>query len=170
MQPSGIISVNIWQILVSLANLVILFLIVKKFLYKPVTKMLSERQALIDEKNKQTQENLEEAQNTRNKLEEELGKAQEKAEEILNDASVSAERRREKILAQANDEAQDIIRHARNEAELEKKKAQGEIKAQIVDVSFALGEKIIEREIKEEDHHRLIDDFISKIGEEEKEE
>ena len=170
MQPSGIISVNIWQILVSLANLVILFLIVKKFLYKPVTKMLSERQALIDEKNKQTQENLEEAQKTKNKLEEELGKAQEKAEEILKDASVSAERRREKILAQANDEAQDIIRHARNEAELEKKKAQGEIKAQIVDVSFALGEKIIEREIKEEDHHRLIDDFISKIGEEENEE
>lgn len=165
MQPSGIISVNIWQILVSLANLVILFLIVKKFLYKPVMKMINDRQGLIDEKNKQAKDYLDQAKDSKEKLENELNKAHEKAEEILNDATINAQRRQEKIVEGANEEAKNIIRQAKNEAELEKKKAQSEIKAQIVDVSLALGEKIIEREIKEEDHHRLIDDFISQIGE-----
>ena len=58
---------------------------------------------------------------------------------------------------------------AKAEAELEKKKAQSDIKAQIVDVSVLLSEKLIEREIKEEDHHNLIDSFISQIGDEENE-
>ena len=48
MQTLDVISVNIWQMLVSLANLVLIFLMVKKFLYKPVMKMLSERQSTIN--------------------------------------------------------------------------------------------------------------------------
>ena len=44
------------------------------------------------------------------------------------------------------------------------KKAESEIKTQIVDVSFELSKKIIEREINKEDHHKLIDSFIEQIG------
>ena len=43
-----VISVNIWLILISLCNLLILFLILKKFLFKPVTKTLDERKKAID--------------------------------------------------------------------------------------------------------------------------
>ena len=170
MQPSGIISVNIWQILVSLANLVILFLIVKKFLYKPVTKMLNDRRALLDKQNKEASDNLQQAERTREELEKRLENAHIQAEEILDKATVDASRRGEKIVATAQAEAEDIVRQAKVSAELEKKKAQSEIKSQIVDVSFALGEKLIEREIKEEDHRALIDSFISQIGEEADEE
>ena len=48
MQTLDVISVNLWQILASLLNLVLLFLIVKHFFYKPVRKMLDERRATID--------------------------------------------------------------------------------------------------------------------------
>lgn len=47
-----VVSVNIWQILISLANLLLLFLILKKFLYKPVKKVLDARKAAIDEENR----------------------------------------------------------------------------------------------------------------------
>ena len=43
MQTLDIISVNIWQIIISLSNLVILFLLVKKFLFKPVKSMIAKR-------------------------------------------------------------------------------------------------------------------------------
>ena len=164
MQPSEIISVNIWQIVVSLCNLVILFLIVKKFLYKPVCKMLKDREELLENQKQEAQKNLEEAQSTKEELLKELAGANLKAEEILADATVQAERRREKIAEAARAEAEDIVRMAKAEAELAKKQAEAEIKTQIGEVSFALGEKLIEREIKEEDHHQLIDSFISKIG------
>ena len=50
MQTLEVISVNLWQILISLLNLLILFLLFKKFLFKPVNNMLAKRQSEIDEK------------------------------------------------------------------------------------------------------------------------
>ena len=50
MQSLDVISVNIWQILISLINLLIMFLIIKKFLFKPVNNMLAKRQAELDSK------------------------------------------------------------------------------------------------------------------------
>ena len=47
-QTLDIISVNIWQILISLANLLIMFLILKHFLFKPVMKMMAARQAQVE--------------------------------------------------------------------------------------------------------------------------
>lgn len=170
MQPSEIISVNIWQIVVSLCNLVILFLIVKKFLYKPVCNMLKSREELLAQQKEEARKNLEEAKSTKEALDAQLKGASDRANEILAEASLQAEKRREKIAADAQKEAEAIVRQAKTEAELEKKHAEEEIKNQIVEVSFALGEKLIEREIKEEDHHHLIDDFISKIGDDTDEE
>ena len=48
-QSLDVISVNLWDILISLANLLILFILVKKFLFKPVKKVLEKRQSEIDE-------------------------------------------------------------------------------------------------------------------------
>ena len=164
MQPSEIISVNLWQILVSLLNLVILFLIIKKFLYQPVKNVLKSRQDKIDEQNSQAEAYLSEAEETKAQLEAKLNDAENQADEILNEATVNATRRKEKILAEARDEADAIIRQAKTNAELEMKKAESDIKTQIVDVSFELSKKIIEREINKEDHHKLIDSFIEQIG------
>ena len=164
MQPSGIISVNLWQIVVSLLNLVILFLIIKKFLYKPVKNVLKSRQEKLDEKYTQADEYLSEAENAKIELDKKLNDAENRADAILNDATINAEKRKEKIVNEAREEAESIIRQAKSQAELEKKKAESEIKTQIVDVSFELSKKLIEREIKEEDHHKLIDSFITQIG------
>jgi len=169
MQPSEIISVNLWQILVSLLNLVILFLIIKKFLYQPVKNVLKSRQDRIDEKNNMADRYLSEAENTKAELEARLNDAENKADEILNEATVNAQRRKEKIISEARDEADAIVRQAKTNAELEMKRAESDIKAQIVDVSFELSKKIIEREIKEEDHHKLIDSFIEQIGDSDEE-
>ncbi len=169
MQPSEIITVNIWQIVVSLLNLVILFLIVKKFLYKPIKKTLKDREEKLEEKYTEADERLENAKNTEAELNEKLSEADKAAEQIVSDATVVAERRKAEITAEAQAEADNIVRLAHAEAELERKKAQGDIKTQIVDVSLALSEKLIEREIKEEDHHNLIDSFISQIGDEDNE-
>jgi F-type H+-transporting ATPase subunit b len=90
--------------------------------------------------------------------------AEENAEAIIKEATVRAERRSEKIIEEAKEKADVIVRGAQAEALLERKKATEGIKREIVDVSSCLSEKILEREIKKEDHQRLIDSFISEIG------
>ena len=166
MQTLDIISVNLWLILISLLNLVILFLIVKKFLFKPVKRVLEQRQKEIEDRYAQADEANAEAQRSREDWQEKLDGAQAQADAILQDATESARRRGDTLVAEARNQADSIIRTAQNEAELERQKAAAGIKQEIVEVSGALAEKLLEREINQQDHRALIDSFIGEIGDE----
>lgn len=165
MQSLDIISVNLWQILISLANLAILFLLLKKFLYKPVMKMLSAREAEIDSRYNDAETAKTSAEAKDAELTSRLENAKAEAEGIVKEAADMAKARGDKIVEDAKAQAQGIIRQAESNAELEKKRAESAIKTQIIDVSTALTEKMLEREINADDHKALIDDFIDKIGE-----
>ena len=89
-----------------------------------------------------------------------------KADEIIANATENAKRHGERIVLEAQEKAEGIVRVAQNEAELERRKATEDIKREIVEVSGALTEKMLEREINVQDHHALIESFIDKIGEE----
>ena len=167
MQTLDVISVNLWQIVISLANLVIIFLIVKKFLFKPVENVLSKRQNEIDKQYENAAMAEKTAEESKHEWELKMQSAKDEAEEIIKDAEFAAENRGEKIIAQANEKADAIMRRAEKEAELEYKKSEEKIKQEIVGVSAALAEKILDREIKEEDHHKFIESFIENMGESE---
>ncbi len=165
-QTLDVISVNIWQILISLINLLLLFLLVKKFLFKPIKKVLQKRQDEIDEQYKKAETAQAEADKSRDMWEEKLSGARAEADAILKNATLQAKHREETLIINAEQKAEAILRTAQNEAELERKKATEGIKREIVEVSSALTEKMLEREINSDDHRVLIDSFIEKIGEE----
>ena len=164
MQTLEIIGVNLWNILISLANLVLIYLIVKKFLFGPVKKLLADRQASIDAQYAAAAETERAALASRAEWEEKRATANAEADAILKNASELAQRRAAQIVENADQKAAGILRRAESEAELERKKATEGIKQEIVDVSSALAEKMLEREINENDHRTLIDSFIEKIG------
>ena len=166
MQTLDVISVNLWQILISLANLFLLFLILKRFLFKPVKNVLDKRQSELDESYAAAKEAEAQAEAHRASYESKLAEENARADAILEDATSTAKTRGEKIVAEAKERADGILRTAETEAELERKKAEAGIKREIVEVSGALAEKMLEREINTEDHRVLIDSFIEKIGDE----
>lgn len=164
MQNLDVISVNLWQILISLINLVLLFLILKKFLFKPVKKVLDQRQSELDDRYAAAEKATLQANENRLAWEAKLSTADAEADAILQSATDNAKHRTDKMIAEAKERADGIVRTAQNEAELERKKAADGIKREIVEVSGALTEKMLEREINTEDHRELIDSFIEKIG------
>lgn len=166
MQSLDVISVNLWQMLVSLLNLLILFLLIKKFLYKPVKRMLENRQKTIDGDYEAAKTAREAALSEQKAYEEKLSGAKKEADGVIQSAVSIAKARENEILADAKQEAQNIIRQAKENAELEIRKAEESIKTEIVEVGTALSQKLLEREIKAEDHKKLIDSFIEEIGEE----
>lgn len=166
MQTLDVISVNLWQTVISLLNLVLLFLLVKKFLFKPVKKVLEQRQKEIDDRYDQADAANAEAQESRRNWEEKLAGADAQADDILQTATENARRRGDTLVAQARAEADSIIRMAQNEAKLERQMAAAGIKQEIVEVSGALAQKLLEREINTQDHRALIDSFIEEIGDE----
>lgn len=164
MQTLDVISVNLWQILISLINLFLLFLILKKFLFKPVKKVLEKRQQELDEQYEAADRANIRAEENRVAWEEKLSTANEKADAILQSATENAKYRGDQMIAAAEAHADGIIRAAQTEAELERQKAADGIKREIVEVSGALTEKLLEREINAQDHRNLIDSFIEDIG------
>ena len=164
MQNLDVISVNLWQILISLGNLCILFYIMKRFLYKPVRNILAKRQSELEEHYTAAEKAEADAFADRAVWEEKLAGADAEADAIIKKASDNASFRGEQIVANAKEQAESILRVAKTEAELERKKAVEGIKREIVEVSGALTEKMLEREIKTEDHRALIDSFIEDIG------
>lgn len=165
MQSLDVISINLWDILVSLANLVILFLLVKKFLYKPVKKMLETRQASIDSDYAKANEAKEQALADKLAYEEKLSEAKTEADGVIQSAVSMAKLRENEILAEAKEKADAIMRKANDDAALELKKAEKSIKDEIVVVSTLLAEKLLERELNEKDNKELVDSFIAEIGE-----
>lgn len=165
MQSLDVISINFWQIVISLANLTILFLILKKLLFKPVKNVLEQRQKELDEKYLEADKASDEARATKTAWEEKLRSAEDEADAIIKSASDDAKQRGERLVAEAKDRADGIIRQAQNEAELEMRRADESIKREIVDVSAVLTEKILGREINADDHRAMIDDFIGGMGE-----
>lgn len=165
MQSQDIINVNIWLILISLCNLVILFFILKKFLFKPVKKVLAQRQAEYDAKFAEADDKLAEAERVKAALEEKYAAADDEADKIIKDAKDNAARRGDAIIAEAKDKAGIIVKNAEAEADIRRRKADESIKDEIADVSVEIARKIIGREVSEADHRRLLDEFIDKIGE-----
>ena len=166
MQNLDVISVNLWQLLVSLVNLVLLFLIVKKFLYKPVKNMLETRQSNIEGQHAAADEAKKQALANRDAYEQKLAEAKNEADSIIQSAVSIAKAREKEIVTSARTDAESIVRQAEEHAALEIRKAEGVIREEIVDVSTRLTEKLLEREINSEDHTKLIDSFIDEIGDE----
>ena len=165
MQNLDVISFNIWDTLISLANLVLLFLIVKKFLYKPVKNVLKARQNEIESRYNKAENAEKQANQNREQWENILSGANAKSDEIIKNATDNAKMRSESIVNDAKKQAEGIVRQAEQEAILERKKATDGIKREIVEVSSALTSKMLEREINKDDHRTLIDEFIEEIGE-----
>lgn len=166
MQTLDVISVNIWQMLASLANLLLLFLMVKKFLYKPVMKMLDARRNAIDKDYSDANEAKTQAMSDKIKYEERLREANSEADSVIKNAVDIASEREKEIIAEAKIKAEGIVRQAENEALLERKKAEDAVKKEIVEVSSLLTEKVLEREVSADDHQHFIDSFIESLGDE----
>jgi F-type H+-transporting ATPase subunit b len=166
MQDLDIISVNIWHIVISLANLVILFLILKKILFKPVKKIVDKRQKEIESEYKKAEKTQAEADAIKAEWEGKMATAEAEADKIISDAVERADSRNEVMLYESREKADQIIRKAKADIERERKDARETIKKEIVDVSQTLSEQIIGREINMDDHRDLIDKAIDKIGEE----
>lgn len=158
-----LISLNIWHIIATIANLLILTLILKKFLFKPVQKILAERRSQVDNLYSDAEEAKAQAESDKKKYTEKLRGAQDEADSIIKTATARADKLGDEIITDARQKAADTVKKAEADIEREKKKAMNELKNEISEISVRIAENVVSREIKDEDHKELIDSFIDKL-------
>ena len=158
-----LISLNIWHIVATIGNLLILTWILKKFLWKPVTNMLEKRKNEVDEIYQKAEYAKRVAEQDRLEYRAKLDGAKEEADEIVRAATVRADKLSESIIDDAKSRADDTLRRAEAEIELEKKRAMNELKDEISSISMQIAENVVGREMNEDDHRELIDSFIDEL-------
>ncbi len=155
-----LISLNIWHITAAMGNLLILTLIVKRFLFAPVRKILDERQSLVNELYTAAERSVTDAEADRRLYREKLDGARDEADTIIKAAEKRADRLSREIITAAENKAGEKIRRAESDIAQEKRKAMDELKNEIADISVCIAENVVGREISEDDHRKLIDSFI----------
>lgn len=157
-------SVNFFTIIATMINFIILFLIVKHFLYDKVDKVIVERQNEINTSIAQSKKDMEEAKRLREENEKQLKNARQEGKSIIEEYKKSAESLKQDIVNDANKEAQLIVDRARKESERSKEKIEDEVKSRAVDLAVLLAMKALQNTVNEESQRELIKDFINKVG------
>lgn len=163
-QFQDLVALAPWTAISMLCNLLILTLLVKKFLFKPVQKIIAERQAAADALTNDAEAAKQRALELQAQYEQSLAGAKEQAAQIVEQAGKNAEAHSEELLAEARETARRMKARAEAEIEQERKKTINEVKDEIGGMAMEIASKVVEREIKEEDHRELIEEFIKNVG------
>lgn len=158
------VSMDFVTLVLQWGNLLILYKLVKHFLFKPVQKVLAARQGEVDKLYSEANEANASAKAMREDYEKHLAEAKQEASEIIKSATQNAQVQSDEIVSDAQKKAASIITKANAEIEQDKKKTINEIKNDISGIAMDIATKVVGREISEKDHEKLIEEFISNVG------
>ena len=161
----ALITLDGWTFLAQICNLMIQMLIFKKFLLNPVKNVIAERKAKADSQIADATKLRTEAEAMKAEYEQNLQNARTEANQIVTSAQKTATARGEEIVGEARAQAAALKQKAEADIAQERKKAVNEVKDEIGGMAMEIASKVVEREIKEEDHKDLIDEFIKNVGE-----
>ena len=156
---------KIWDILLYAINIGVLFLVVKHFVHKPVTKYLEARkQKIADDLDKAANERKL-AEDERVKYEHLIENSQEEAARIIAKGRERAELSYNEAVLKGKDEAKDLVARAVREIDTEKRVACENMRTDITDMAIQIASKVLQREVSVEDNKKIIDDFFDeKVG------
>lgn len=154
-----------WNIIWTFVDLIILYVLLKKFLFARVQKVLDQRQEMIQgqmdhakEQEALANQNLRQAQET---VENATKEARDRAQRILEAAS---RKEKEQLLA-TEEEAKRILISSRKQAEQERKKLLADTQDEMVTIAMLAARKAVGNNINEEKEKALFEDLLKKVGE-----
>ena len=161
----ALITLDGWTFVAQICNLMIQLVIFKKLLLNPVKKVIAERKAKADSQIADAQKLRTEAEEMKAAYEQNLQNARAEANQIVASAQKTAAARTEEMLGEARAQAAALKQKAEADIAQERKKAVNEVKDEIGGMAMEIASKVVEREIREQDHQDLIDEFIKNVGE-----
>ena len=144
---------------------IVVFLILWKWGFPVIVKMVNDRKEYIDVSLKKAREANEKLANIQKEGELLLQQAREKQSEILKEASATRDAIVEKAQEKARDEGARIVSDARTEIENEKQAAISEIRNQVAELSVQIAEKILREKLKgDKEQNELIDRLLDEVS------
>ncbi len=149
----------------TLVSFFILLILLKKVAFPPILKGMKKREETIKQQLDEAQKTKKEAETLLDDYKRQLADARSEAQKIINEGKGLGESIRKEVIQKAQEESNQIVKRAQEEIELQKQKALMELQEKIADLSVMAASKVINKSLNLEDHRRLVEDYISKVGE-----
>lgn len=152
------------DIIIQLCATLILFIVIRIFIWKRVTNILEARRAAIDKELIEAKESNRKARLLAIENQKKLEEAELQIKEMLDNAEKDANIRRDEIISNAKEEAFKRLQNVEDDIKHEIQQRNAEIHQQIVDIAMLAAEKIVEREIDQDKYIDLVNKIIEEAG------
>lgn len=154
-----------YELAFQLVNTFLVFVILKKLLFKPVLGIIEAREKDIKSNLAQGEKAKTEGISLKKEYEEKVSSAKNEGQEIIKQATLRAEQKELEIMSTAKQEAQSLKEKASKDVQQERQKVMNEIKSDISDIALLAASKVIEKDLDKSKHEELINNFIKEVGE-----
>lgn len=158
------LSFHLPTFIFAIINLGILYLVLKKILFVPVTKFMENRRNSIENSIQAAEHKLLEAEELKKAYEDQLLKAKEQADILLKEARERASREYESLIVQAKEESQALIDSTRIDLANERQQILKEVRNEVASLALAAATKVIEANMDNEKNRSLVEKFIDEEG------
>jgi F-type H+-transporting ATPase subunit b len=157
----ALFQINLFQVIVAATNFVVFLALIWTFAFKPVAKMLGDRQARVE----QGLKDAEQARKDRESAEQErlaaLAEARRESNDILARAQKIAQETRDADIAATRTELERLRAKATEEIEGEKQKALQELRSEVADLALAAAGKVVGESMTDARQRKLVEEFLA---------
>jgi F-type H+-transporting ATPase subunit b len=155
------LGIDFRQILLHVINVVIVFFVLRKLLYRPISKFMQNRSDKIAAQIEEAAKKESEAEQLKSRYDEMVENAQVLATEFIQKSKIAADDQAKKIVSDAQITANEVMIRSQKDVQLLKSKAKEEMRGEITDMAVHIAKKILKREVSSEDNKEIINTFFN---------
>jgi F-type H+-transporting ATPase subunit b len=159
----GLISFD-KSLIVQAINFLLLLFILHRLLYRPLLGKMQERTAAIQTALEEAQRARAEAARQQEENAARLRSAYQEAASIREQALKEAAEEQRKLVEAAQAEARRLVESARAQTDADIRRARDELRREVAGLAVAVAEKLVRKSLREDDHRRIVDEAIQKVG------
>ncbi|MCL2426972.1 MAG: F0F1 ATP synthase subunit B [Oscillospiraceae bacterium] len=150
------------DIIISLINIVVLFILLRLILWKHVIRFLAEREGRVKGEMDDAEKRRLEAEALHGEYNKKIENIEERGRDMMRESKAKANEESEKILKETRDKARIIISDAEARIAEEKEQALEESQVEVTQLATEMASRILEREVSLEDNAHIVDSFFGK--------
>ena len=152
------------SLVLNIGNIVVLFVLLRLLVYKPVKKFMSSRAAAVSQQLESAQSQLQEAEALKAQREAELSASAEAAEAEKRRILDAAESHAAEITAAAEAQAEDIRSSAELQAQHAADKLKENAREELADLAVEIASRVLEREVQKGSNQDIIEKYFDRVG------
>lgn len=160
----GLMSLQVNLMFWTLLIFVILYFLLKKFAFGPITAAVDAREKALEDAVEGAKRDREAAAKLLAEHHAKIEAARDEAQKLIADGRAVAEKMRAEMLEQTRKEQADMLERARRDIAAERDKAVSQLRKEAVDLALAGASKVIEQNLESQKNRQLIESYLSSLG------